>query len=326
MSPGPQDDLQNPYNQLLVDAVADSTVTETFRWSAALFGRWDVLHIHWPEAILYGTSRPKKIAKAVLFVLVMARAKLLRRPLVWTVHNVSPHEPLDAIGRLAYAAWASQVSARIHLSRETLILRRRHRAQDVVIPHGIYPEPSTTGQLHSEEAGGLRLLFFGAIRAYKRVPELVRAFTATTDDWRLTVAGEPINEEIEQQLILAARGDARVDLVARRLSDGELEENLGAADGVVLPYDGLINSGALLLALSRALPVLVPRSPSVEAIASEVGDGWIMTFDGEITDADLSRFFHFVCNVERSKPNLDSRNWQHIGAAHSELYRKLAAG
>jgi beta-1,4-mannosyltransferase len=326
MSPGPKDDLQNPYNQLLIDVLSDLTDTFAFRWRRALLGRWDILHIHWPEAILFGTTRSKRLVKAALFFAVIARARILGRPMVWTVHNIAPHEPLAGLARVAYEVWTSAVSARIHLNHETVALTSGGRpAIDVVIPHGLYPDPTSIprARLGTQDPG--RLLFFGAIRTYKKVPELVRAFAATTDAWTLTVAGEPFDLKLERQLRDAGSGTSRVDIVTRRLAEAELEECLAGADAVVLPYDGLINSGALLLALSRALPVLVPNSPSVRALADEVGRGWIMTFENEISVRDLEAFFRFVSDVDRDKPNLELREWQRIGDAHANLYRKLTA-
>ena len=324
MSPGPEDEFKNPYNQLLVDSLVGVTDTVAFRWKRALFGRWEVLHVHWPEAILFGTTRKKKIVKAALFLAVVGRAKMLRRSMVWTVHNIAPHEPLVGLGQLAYKAWTSAVSARVHLNSGTVGLAGgRDRAIDVVIPHGLYPYPTSGSRVHPRASEPNRLVFFGAIRAYKKVPELVRAFKATSDGWTLTVAGEPFDLKLEQEMRAAGSGDARVKILSRRLSEGELEACLADCDAVVLPYDGLINSGALLLALSRGLPVLVPNSKSVRALADEVGQEWIDTFEGEISPADLRAFFRFVSEVDRESPDLESRGWRRIGDAHAGLYRRL---
>lgn len=74
----------------------------------------------------------------------------------------------------------------------------------------------------------------------------------------------------------------------RYVDDPTLAREVSSAELVVLPYRDMHNSGTLLLALSLARPVLVPRTPNNVAVAAEVGPGWIFMYDGEL-DAGVIR-------------------------------------
>ena len=67
-----------------------------------------------------------------------------------------------------------------------------------------------------------------------------------------------------------------------------LRARSGEAQLVVLPYRQMLNSGALLLALSLARPVLAPWSGANAAIAEEVGEGWLTLYRGELDAATLA--------------------------------------
>ena len=60
----------------------------------------------------------------------------------------------------------------------------------------------------------------------------------------------------------------------REVSESEL---------VVLPYHQMHNSGSVLAALSLDRSVLVPDSEFNRSLAEEVGPGWVVTYDGDLT-------------------------------------------
>jgi len=136
---------QNPYNALLYERLAGLGVrVDDFYPQRLLFGRYDIWHLHWPEAIL-NLPRPWQalpLALIVRFLLRVARARGIK--IVWTVHNLRSHEGRypDAEDKL-WRALMRRLDGFIALSdvgRE-LALRRfptlRHRPS-FVIPHGPY--------------------------------------------------------------------------------------------------------------------------------------------------------------------------------------------
>ena len=90
MSTPPLTPRTNPYATLLTNSLAKraDVSPEFFDWRLALVGRYDVLHLHWPESHLRGGNLAKTLARQALFTAVVVRARVLRRPIVRTVHNV----------------------------------------------------------------------------------------------------------------------------------------------------------------------------------------------------------------------------------------------
>ena len=96
---------------------------------------------------------------------------------------------------------------------------------------------------------------------------------------------------------------------------------MGQAELVVLPYREMHNSGAALLALSLATPVLVPDNPVTRALAREVGEEWVRTYRGEVTAEAL---VEALCHVRQippgCRPDLSARDWATAVRSHLAVY------
>jgi glycosyltransferase involved in cell wall biosynthesis len=103
-----------------------------------------------------------------------------------------------------------------------------------------------------------RLLFFGTIRPYKGLEDLVEAFADLGPNYHLTVVGETWEgwtgpgEMIEESPVRD-----RIEFVNRYVADAEVNEFFAHADVVVLPYRRSSASGPLHIAMSHGLPVVV---------------------------------------------------------------------
>ena len=119
----------------------------------------------------------------------------------------------------------------------------------------------------------------------------------------------------------ACRRDARVGALLQYVDNDVLAHEIGQAQLVVLPYRQMLNSGALLLALSLARPVLAPRSGANAAIAEEVGEGWLTLYRGELDAATLAAALRRQAGRDpRARPDLSRRDWPALGAQHYGSY------
>jgi len=105
------------------------------------------------------------------------------------------------------------------------------------------------------------ILFFGTIRPYKGLEDLVQAFESLVsegvDCW-LTVVGETWEDWTHPiKLIEASAYSERITLVNRYVSDGEAGRWFAGADVVALPYRRSSASGPLHLTMDAGLPVVV---------------------------------------------------------------------
>jgi glycosyltransferase involved in cell wall biosynthesis len=288
----PHADLANPYQRLLHEALRSHDVEVLppvplrLRWARHAGGSVDVVHLHWLEWLI-SDSRQRKVwgalsayARAGRMLLFL---RLLRRSgvrIVWTVHNLRPHEPRFC--RLENAV--SRMVARI---ADELVVHSEYAAGKVraefdldrpirVATHGnytsFYPPEHRSRRAIRRELGlpeeGFVYLLFGCIRAYKQTPAAIEAFSRLRDPGsRLIVAGEPHDSDIDAVRAAAARDD-RVLLHLGMVPNEAVAAYHLAADAAVFNYRDVFSSGALLLALSLGVPVVAPRNSMADEIAS----------------------------------------------------------
>lgn len=295
----------------------------------------DVWHLHWPEQCL---NEPSHVRAALRTRLLLAQLKFARARgirVVWTVHNTRPHERLHA--RLERAFWPSflaLLSGWIALSKAGHAMALEHHPQlaripSAVIAHGHYRDwyPAPTPKEEARICLGLPtdaivLLYFGQIRPYKNIEHLLEVFARLNrQDMFLVIAGSGRTEFIGP-LRRSASSQPNVKAELRFIGDGEVATFFGAADGVVLPYRDILNSGTALLALSMDRRVLVPGLGAMQDLADAVGDGWVIRFDGELSSSTLERFAGASLATPGS-PNLSAFDWNKIGRLHREFFEAL---
>lgn len=132
-----------------------------------------------------------------------------------------------------------------------------------VIPHGPYSHLITQGSSpdgHGESP--FQLLYFGVVRPFKGVEDLVTAFSMLDRDqasqFRLSVVGETWEQWSAPDDAIACSPHADlIDRVNRYVTDKELAAYVAQADAIVLPYHRSSMSGPLHIALTAGLPVVV---------------------------------------------------------------------
>ncbi|MFP5251342.1 MAG: glycosyl transferase, partial [Actinomycetes bacterium] len=142
---------------------------------------------------------------------------------------------------------------------------------------------------------------------------------------RLRIAGSPSDATVEREVRGRAASDPRVVLDLRHLSEAEFADAVLECAGVVLPYRSMHNSGAVLAALSLGRPVLVPRNEITEALAAEVGLGWIELFDAPLDGGRLQSFAEVAAQRPPTPPELSAREWTGAGAAHRSAFERAIA-
>ena len=139
-----------------------------------------------------------------------------------------------------------------------------------VIPHGPLDhhasapvgEVSRAALPHGAPADAVNVLFFGIIRPYKGLEDLVRAFDLLEDDevrrYWLTIVGETWEGwDLPLTLVRSSRHRDRITLVNRFVEDDEVIAHFAAADAVALPYHRSSASSPAHVAMSNGLPLVI---------------------------------------------------------------------
>lgn len=311
----------NPYIVMLRDCLAASDEVEhlPFSWRTALTGSFDVLHVHWPDTLLAGRSWATRAGKRAAFAALLARLRLRRTAVVRTVHNLS--EPAGPrIDRALISALDRLTTLRIRISAST---PETPGVDSVLIPHGHYRD--WYADMPREDPVPGRLAYIGLVKPYKGVDGLVTAFEqARADDPSLTldISGKPADEATARWMRTAQEQVPGLTVTARYVDENEFVAAVTRAALVVLPYRHMHNSGSALAALSLDRPVLVPENPTTRALAAEVGGGWVRTFSGELTAADLRAALAVGSQPIGGRPNLAGREWSDAASRHAAAYRR----
>lgn len=310
---------QNPYNRLLYTAMTTQGATiDDFSTARLLRGRFDLLHLHWPNFRLppRGASWKDQLVAlhtATLVMLALLLSRVRGQASIWTIHNLQAHDTrLPALARAYDRLLVRLIHGHVSLSnsaQRAAYERFPHLRQRLgfVIPHGHYRDsyaaPIDRDQARRELGLPLDaavLLAFGLIRPYKQIVPLIDAFTrANLADAVLVIAGKPADSGLAAAVERAAAANPNVRLALRFIPDEETHRYFSAADLAVNPATRALNSGSALLALSFGVPVLMAESGVASDLRAQFGDRLVRCFGGELDAQALS---HAVATLGERPP------------------------
>ena len=208
---------------------------------------------------------------------------------IYTVHNVLPHEILIGEKRSyrgLYAAAAGLIAhSNISRDRISAMMGPGFKTPVKVIPHGHYGEIVGAEQISRARAKkilGLKdynyIVFFGSIRPYKGVHNLLRAVAECSQwpaDLRVLIAGQPGQGVSSQDLLNLGNRPVireRVELKLQYFPEKVIPAIFKIADLVVLPYLNIDQSGILMAAMAAGRPVLcTPVGAFPETVHPAIG-------------------------------------------------------
>lgn len=317
---------KNPYNSLLYTALKRSGAVDVSEFSPSSALRpINVFHVHWPEDFSNKQTLRGSILTLLVLVTVTALTRMQRGKVVWTAHNLYPHDRrrpvLEQVYRLLFLRMVTDV---IHLTRAgraelqgSAVSGCLKKAVHHVIPHGPYDvmEIAKVQERRSPTA-----LVVGQLRPYKLIVEFIDVWkSASLDDWHLIIAGSSDGSGYAD-LIRERIGDLQnVELIDRWLTDADISELLDRVDVVVVTAQRH-NSGVLYLALSSRTPVLTPASNAAAEVSDRVGSDWIVPYPVPVEPEQLQSALETAVSVER---NTDAviPTWDEIAAETLIVYR-----
>lgn len=340
----------NPYQKLLAEALKSRGVDVKLGSSPHLLPvlkvfmkKWkpDILHIHWQHSFIVGRNILDTILRSIFFTTGLILLKLLGIRIVWTVHNIYNHEKKFVSIELFFTSILAKIADRIfvHCRYAKHVVMRVFRlassARVVVIPHGNYI-PVYENKISRQEARRLLgiqpdnivFLYFGLIRPYKGVFKLINAFKKFKNPRaRLFIVGKPADKQVVKKLVEETRSDPRIRVVPRFIPDNEVQIYMNAADTVVLPYETVLSSGTLLLAMSFCKPVIAPRIGCIPEVLSNKGG---ILYDPRDPDG-LTRSLHMATTIdflEAGRHNYEEAeklDWNKIGLYTYKTYCECLA-
>jgi glycosyltransferase involved in cell wall biosynthesis len=263
----------------------------------------DVLHLQW-------------LAVPELDGLLLRTA----RPLVFTAHDLVPRRTAGRRrlwGRLFERF--DRVIVHSERGRDTLAAYGVGAEKLRVVPHPVFRSDPPRAD------DGRTVLAPGVIRAYKGLPDAVRA-TLAVDGARLLVAGDP---RIGLEELRRTAGD-RAEWRLGYLGPQQLERALSEATVAVFPYRAeLDQSGALLQALGAGVPAVVYDVGGLGEVVGRFGAGRVVApedMEGlsaalrELLDDDTA----LAAARDGARRARDELTWDAAAAAHLAVYEEIA--
>ena len=233
--------------------------------------RPDILHIHWTYPFLVAKSRLGTVAKSIKFMCELSLLRLFGIKIIWTVHNIVDHEGRFKSTELFFNKLLIRLCNKliVHCPSAKVEITEIYGKDDssiVVIPHGnyigLYDNTITSADardiLHLNAEDKV-FLYFGQIRPYKGIPELIDAFKRlNSKQCKLLIVGKPLNDEIAADIQNSCIDNGNIRNILKFVPDDDIQIYMNVADVVVLPFKDILTSGSAILSMSFGKSIIVP--------------------------------------------------------------------
>lgn len=356
----PKWDDANPYQRLLMDALEEEDVETSIKNTYPIFTllihslmnrELDIIHLHWPDPLYlfkYGYDAPyhqrflTKIAtifRLFLLVLDVELTRLFGPKIVWTVHDKYDHNENHRHVQIIAGWYLTRRVDDIEVkcsSAEDIIreLYRIPESKEVnIIPHGNYIGEYENSVNKKEAREELSIgkdtfvyLYFGSMRAYKGLPELIEVYNTfeKREDSKLLLVGKKRNEGPVISALNRAEDINEIITVTEYVPDVDVQLYFNAADVVVLPFRDILGSGSALLALSFGCPLVVRKKGCVPDIVPEEN----FLYEGQIIGLQQAMFAAYEAEdlddiSEQNFASAEALDWASIAMETKQMYESI---
>jgi glycosyltransferase involved in cell wall biosynthesis len=302
----------DPSSKPLADVEAQRWLTPWWPWS------WQRVTRDWqawqPDRVVVQWWVPFT-APMTAWLLKRARRAGIRSTVI--CHNVLPHERSRIDRALARLALSQADHLIVHSVAQQAIAQELlpgHATSVIALPTyaAFQSHAWTQAQARAQlQVDGRVLLFFGLVRPYKGVLDLIDALPAVLRELDATLLivgeiwgdGEPYRNRV-QALGLADK----VQFVDQYVPDEVAAMYFAAADLAVLPYREATGSAVLQLAFGLGCPVVATRTGGMGEVVEDNVTGFLVN-PNDVTglSAAIVRYFHedrstaFRAAIDRSR-------------------------
>ena len=230
-------------------------------------------HLNWLENIR-GKSEVRCIVNFIIRFAFLICLKILRKKIVWTVHNKVAHD--QNRGR-KYSIFLMGVlmrwSDKIHILCEETLNEvpdlKKYKSKICIIPHGDYFQNFGEGQVDLRQKyklpeGARIILFTGKIGPYKNLDLLIDCFNRAKLSERnfvLLICGACKDETYKRHIEAKSKEYSSVVVDFHFIENNSMGDYLNQSDILVAPYDiaSSLNSGTMWMAFSYKKTMILPE-------------------------------------------------------------------
>lgn len=273
----------------------------------------------------------------ILFFILWIR--LLGYKLVWTIHNVIPHEKIT-VNDAFFTRFISKLADALIIHSENTIKDLKSIGADTsrtyVIPIGnyisIYPDTISKSEARKRlgiPEGMFIFAFFGLIRKYKGIDNLLHAFSEIQKDHKntgLIIAGKCDDKEILNTInSYKSKYKDNIFTYIKYIPDDEVQLYFNAADVMVFPFEKITTSSSVMLSASFKKTMIYPLIGNLSDLSSNIGfpynperDTLIKTMEKALDDKKSL----YIVNMNAFN-YIKQMNWKYIAFKTTYLYIKF---
>ncbi|GAB5408760.1 MAG: hypothetical protein BalsKO_11250 [Balneolaceae bacterium] len=241
-----------------------------------------ILHYHWLEF-----QNAKALLGMPYKLLCIALYWLLGGTIIWTVHNLSPHDKKYLKLHEIIHRWMARRATVLHVHSPTAVsIVAKYLAIEkdkiVVLRHPTFPAE----ELNKEEAqkeflsnygDGKKILkspvflIFGGISEYKGIREIIEILSSQEQVFSLIIAGyvKVGQEELHNFIINKTIDDPRVTYVPSFIPEEHYPHLFHSSDICVFNYDEILTSGGIEMALAYQKKIIAPNLGGLKDLEKE---------------------------------------------------------
>jgi hypothetical protein len=338
--------FHNPENLFLDELEQYSQDQWIFDEYSAYSTDYDIVWIHWPEAIFKWKEPTDDELNAF-------EADLLRwkkhSAVIYTRHNYYPHNKSSRANRQLYDMILQNADCIVHLGEYSMHQLKSsteapNEAKQVMIPHHIYTlYPNDVDKWQARAALGISrdskvLLVFGAIRSSKERKFMLTVFRRLTFARKVLLAPRMVyyvqtrqNGGIARRLqkYLTRATNLVYSFSSHYKFDNVFVDNnmvqyyCNSADAMFIPRRKSLNSGLALLGLSFRIPVLGRDIGNISEVLKNSGN-FTYAADSSVHAADvISELFNESVNYQPDQEYINSLHPKIVAQQYTNLFRSM---
>ena len=288
---------------------------------------YKIIHLHWIYIFPF----------SFLMKFFVIFSKMLGYKVVWTIHNILPHESTKKDVKKSRWLYGNVDYKFIHYKSNLERLKNTLHVElkDIeVIFHpvfvGSYPNEISNREAKRElkiPENKKVLLCFGMIRKYKGMELFADALEKLGDEYIGIIAGKGVSEEVLKYLKEKEKRLDNLLVVDEYIQDDKIQVYFNACDVVVLPYTNITTSGVVLLAYAFGKPVITTNLGGMPEVVIENKTGLLIPPNNveALTEA-IKKLFNMdyeKMGEEAYKMAKEKFTWEKLAEQTIKVYEKV---
>ena len=282
--------------------------------------------------IIHDTCGPTLPFTSLFYNFFKKRAKLYI-----TMHDPNPHIGMGTI-------WYQKISRKLafkkniyyvaHGQNSYNILKDEHRisrSKIAIINHGLFDIYNTNNNNEIDEKDKY-ILFFGVLRPNKGIklmkPIIDQVHLINPKIKFRIVGSKSMSKEIEKSdwiqkldiIIKELENTSNVKCDIKYISDDKVGDIFSNAKALILPYKEASQSGVMMIALAKNIPVLATKTGDIQDIISNGENGFLCDFQSSSFVKKIIDIYDTDMNFNFKKTN-DTLNWNSISIKTISFYK-----